>query len=136
MPPARWSSRNEGGPGTLVTRRAGPAGAPVDLPVPVRPAALDRVRAQELVGAAAGHRGAVPVADAVLPGAVPDRAQDLLRGVLAARPAALRARVPLAGRGRPADEAAGRQLRLSSERAPVRQLLDLFDQGRILFDPV
>src|SRR6185295_8920898 len=80
------------------------AGSAVDSAVPLRAAAVDRVRPQELVGPAPGHRGAVPVAADLLPDPVPDRAEDLVRRVLAARAAAVRAGVPVAGTGRAADQ--------------------------------
>ena len=50
----------------------------------------------QLGRAASGHCGALPLAGAVLPGPVPDRPEDLLRGVRAAGPAAVRAGPALA----------------------------------------
>ena len=85
-------------------------------------------------GQAPGHRGALPVAAGVLPGPVPDRPQDLVRRVLAAGPAALRARVPVARRGSAADQTAGRQLRVPVQRAAVRELVAVLDQGGVLLD--
>jgi ABC-type spermidine/putrescine transport system permease subunit I len=71
----------------------------VALPDALRPATLVGIRGEELDGAAAGDRRTVPVAADFLPDPVPDRPQDLLRGILAARPAALRTGVPLARGG-------------------------------------
>ena len=108
----------------------------VALPDALWPATLVGIRGEELDGAAAGDRRTVPVAADFLPDPVPDRPQDLLRGVLATRPAALRAGVPVAGRGGAADQTIDWQLRLPVQRAAVRQRLALFPQGRVFLDRV
>ncbi len=105
------------------------AGAAVEPVLPLRPAALVAVRPQQLDGATAGHRRALPVAAGVLPDPVADRPEDLLRGVLAAGPAAVRAHPQVGGGWRdPAAPVPG-QLLLPAQRATVRQRLALLDQG-------
>src|SRR3954462_12514404 len=102
----------------------------MDLPVSLWPSALDRVRAAELVGSAPGHRAPVPVAADLLPGPVPDRAEDFLRRILAARAAALRTGVPVAGTRGTAGQTADGQLPVPVQRAFLRRLFVLFPQGR------
>ncbi len=115
-----------------IARCAGPARSAVDHPVPLWPAALDRIRPEELVRPAPGHRGALPVAAGVLPGPFPDRAEDLVRRVLGAGPAAIRARVPVARRRSAADQVVRRQLRVPVQRTAVRGLVAVLRQGGVL----